>query len=90
MNSLRFLIQSNKLNIMNIPLKEIPRETKQPLFAGIDVGAEELVLVIRKNNKPLNPQKFTNTPSDRTRLTSSLNGQALPSVWKPQGFITLT
>ncbi|MDP3837637.1 MAG: transposase [Methylococcales bacterium] len=57
---------------MNIPLKEIPRETKQPLFAGIDVGAEELVLVIRKNNKPLNPQKFTNTPSDRTRSVNKL------------------
>lgn len=57
---------------MNIPPKETASNTKPPLFAGIDVGAEELVLVIRKNNKSLNPQKFTNTPSDRTRLVSKL------------------
>jgi transposase len=62
----------DKLNIMNSQLKEIPRETKQPLFAGIDVGAEELVLVIRKNTKSLNPQTFTNTPSDRARLVNKL------------------
>jgi hypothetical protein len=41
------------------------------LFAGIDVGAEELVLVIRKNTKSLTPQKFTNTPSDRARLVNN-------------------
>jgi transposase len=72
MNSLRSLIYMDKLNIMNSQLKDIPRATKQPLFAGIDVGAEELVLVIRKNNKPLNAQKFTNTPSDRARLVNKL------------------
>ena len=57
---------------MNIPQKEIARDTKLPQFAGIDVGAEELVLVIRKNSKSLNPQKFTNTPSDRARLVNKL------------------
>jgi hypothetical protein len=29
---------------------------KDPLFAGVDVGAEELVLVIRKDGKPFGPQ----------------------------------
>ena len=57
---------------MNIPQKEIASDTKQPLFADIDVGAEELILVIRKNNKSLNPQKFSYTPSDRTRLVTKL------------------
>ncbi len=57
---------------MHIPQKEIDSDTKQSLFAGIDMGAEELVLVIRKNNKLLNPQTFSNTPSDRTRLVTKL------------------
>jgi len=57
---------------MNIPQKEIASDTKQPLFADIDVGAEELILVIRKNNKSLNPRTFSNTPSDRTRLVTKL------------------
>ena len=42
------------------------------LFAGIDVGAEELILVIRKKGKPFDPQKFANTPADRTRLMKKL------------------
>ena len=42
--------------------------TTQNLFAGIDVGADELVLVIRKNGKPFDPQKYANTPTERTRL----------------------
>jgi transposase len=57
---------------MNIPQKEPASDSKPPQFAGIDVGAEELVLVIRKNSKSLNPQKFTNTPSDRARLVNKL------------------
>ncbi len=57
---------------MNIPQKETASDSKPPQFAGIDVGAEELVLVIRKNSKSLNPQKFTNTPSDRARLVNKL------------------
>jgi len=58
---------------MNIPQKDTANDNKPPLFAGIDVGAEELVLVIRKNNKSLNPQTFSNTPSDRTRLVNKLS-----------------
>jgi hypothetical protein len=58
MSSLSFSSHSDR-QIMNSHLKQI----KNPVFAGIDVGAEELVLVIRKNGKPFNPQKFANTPS---------------------------
>jgi transposase len=47
-------------------------EAKPALFAGIDVGAEELILIIRKNGKPFDPQKFTNTPADRARLVKKL------------------
>ena len=46
----------------NIQFKHSDPEAKLVLFAGIDVGAEELILVIRKNGKPFDPQKFTNTP----------------------------
>ncbi|MEQ1531340.1 MAG: IS110 family transposase [Methylococcales bacterium] len=48
------------------------QEPKSVHFAGIDVGAEELVLVIRKNGKAFDPQKFTNTPADRARLVKKL------------------
>jgi transposase len=47
-------------------------EAKPTLFAGIDVGAEELILIIRKNGKPFDPQQFTNTPADRARLVKKL------------------
>jgi hypothetical protein len=56
----------------NIQVKNIDHESKPALFAGIDVGAEELILVIRKNGKPFDPQKFANTPSDHTRLVKKL------------------
>ena len=56
----------------NIQPKETAHEAKPDLFAGIDVGAEELILVIRKNGKPFDPQKFTNTPADRARLVKKL------------------
>ena len=56
----------------NIQDKETAREAKPDLFAGIDVGAEELILVIRKNGKPFDPQKFANTPADRDRLVKKL------------------
>ena len=56
----------------NIQFKHSDPEAKPVLFAGIDVGAEELILVIRKNGKPFDPQKFTNTPADRTRLVKKL------------------
>ena len=57
--------------MLNIQLKN-ELEFKPSHQAGIDVGAEELVLVIRKNSKPFDPQKFTNTPSDRARLVKKL------------------
>ena len=72
MNSLHSLIQTDKPNTMNSPQKATASDTKKTLFAGIDVGAEELVLVIRKNGNALNPQKFNNTPSDHTRLVNKL------------------
>lgn len=56
---------------MAIQSKQTVQELK-PLFAGIDVGAEELILVIRKNGTPDKAQKFTNTPADRTRLVKKL------------------
>ena len=55
-----------------IQLQQINPEAKPSLFAGIDVGAEDLVLVIRKNDKPFDPQKFANTPADRDRLVKKL------------------
>jgi len=58
--------------MVNKQLKNTMPEAKPVLFAGIDVGAEELVLVIRKNGKPFDPQKFANTPADRTRLMKKL------------------
>ena len=63
MNSLLSLTPTDKLTIMNIQPKETNPKAKSPLFAGIDVGVEELILVIHKNGKPLNPKKFANTPS---------------------------
>ena len=54
-------IQSNKA----APLLKL-------IFAGIDVGAEELILVIRQNGTPFKPQKFANTPADRARLVKKL------------------
>ena len=53
-------------------------QNRKPLCAGIDVGAEELILVIRKNATPCQPQKFTNTPADRTRLVNKLS--KLPGI----------
>lgn len=46
---------------------------QQPRYrAGIDVGADELVLVVRQNGFNLAAQKFVNTPSDRARLVKKL------------------
>ncbi len=56
----------------NIQLNKNNNESKPSHQAGIDVGAEELVLVIRKNSKLFDPQKFTNTPADRARLVKKL------------------
>ena len=41
-----------RINIMTLQLKQTDQEP-EPRFAGIDVGAEELILVIRKNGTPL-------------------------------------
>jgi hypothetical protein len=41
-------------NIMSLQLMQTDQEP-EPLFAGIDVGAEELILVIRKNGTPYFP-----------------------------------
>ncbi len=60
-----------QIHIMTIHPKQIVQELKS-LFAGIDVGAEELFLVIRKNGTPCKAQKFTNTPADRARLVKKL------------------
>lgn len=54
------------------PLQTTTPLAKPALFAGIDVGAGELVLVIRKGGKPFDPQNFTNTPADRARLVKKL------------------
>lgn len=44
-----------------------------PVAAGIDVGATELLLVIRKNGLSMKVQKFANTPADRLRLLKRLS-----------------
>lgn len=45
----------------------------QPLVAaGIDVGSEELILVIRKNGKPFDPQKYGNTRTEHARMVKKL------------------
>ena len=51
---------------MTLQPQKIVQESK-PSFAGIDVGAEELILTIRKNGTSYKAQKFTNTPADRAR-----------------------
>jgi transposase len=56
---------------MLIQSKIIVPELKS-LFAGIDVGAEELILIIRKNGTPYKAQKFANAPADRARLVKKL------------------
>jgi len=40
------------------PLQETSSQSTPRLFAGIDVGSEGLVLLVRKNGKPLDPQKY--------------------------------
>jgi len=62
---------------MTIQSKKIVQETKS-LFAGIDVGAEELILLVRKNGTSYKPQKFANAPADRARLAKKLAG--LPGI----------
>src|SRR3990172_1939193 len=47
-------------------------KTIPAVFAGIDVGAQALVLVIRKNAVSLKAQTFANTPPERQRLVKRL------------------
>jgi transposase len=61
-----------------IRLIDAGTQAKPSLFAGIDVGAEELMLVIRKDGKSFDPQKYANTPSGRTRLVKKLG--KLPGI----------
>ena len=56
---------------MTIQSKQIIQERK-PLCAGIDVGSEELILLIRKNGNSCKTQKFANAPADRARLVKKL------------------
>jgi transposase len=53
-------------------------QNRKPLCAGIDVGSEELILLIRKNGNSCKPQKFTNAPTDHARLVKKL--AALPGI----------
>ena len=50
-----------------------PPEIAAPVFAGIDVGAEELILLIRKNAVSMKAQAFVNTRADRQRLLKRLS-----------------
>ena len=43
------------------------------VFTGIDVGAAELFLLIRKNVVSMKVQAFTNTRADRLRLLKLLS-----------------
>ena len=60
------------------PLKDAPSEPTSRYFAGIDVGSEELVLLVRKNGKPFDPQKYANTRADHARMVKKLG--KLPGV----------
>ena len=53
-------------------------EISASVFAGIDVGAAELFLLIRKNVVSMKVQAFTNTRADRLRLLKRLS--TFPSV----------
>ena len=70
-NSLLYFNAFLQTTMTNIQHNETAPEATPNLFAGIDVGAEELILVIR-TGKPFDPQKFANTSADRTRLVKKL------------------
>jgi len=58
-------------------------------FAGIDVGAEELLLVVRKNATSMKAQKFANTPAERARLVPNWSScPGLAYAWRLPGRIT--
>ena len=62
---------------MTIQSKQIVHEHKS-LYAGIDVGSEELILLIRNNGNAYKTQKFANAPADHARLVKKLAG--LPGI----------
>jgi len=72
-SSLLSLIRFRQIPMTSIELNATAHDACLSLFAGIDVGAEDLVLVIRKNGKPFDPQKYANTPADRRRLVKKLS-----------------
>jgi transposase len=49
------------------------------IFAGIDVGASELVVTARRNGKPGKVKTFTNTPEGHAAIISYLNPGKHPS-----------
>lgn len=51
---------------------ETVSKSAPPVFAGIDVGAAELMVVIRKNSVSMKVQKFANTPLERLHLLKRL------------------
>ncbi len=55
---------------MTIQADQIVKESK--LFSGIDVGAEELILVIRKNGVSCKPLKFNNNLSGCALLVQKM------------------
>ncbi len=76
MGSLLSLILFLQANMPNLQLIKRQPESKLMLFAGIDVGSEELVLAVRKDGKPFDPQTFANTPSGRVQLVKKLIKQS--------------
>jgi len=72
-----------RINIMTIQPKNIVPEESKSIHAGIDVGAEEFILLVRKNGVSHKSQKFTNTPADRARLVKKMVSiLASSSAWK--------
>jgi transposase len=59
-------------NTMTVQDKQKIVDKSLSLFAGIDVGSSELILLIRKSGTSYKSQKFTNTPADRARLVQKL------------------
>ena len=55
---------------MSSQIKHQTQNTKK-IFAGIDVGAEELVLVIRRAGVSDKARTFANNSADRARLVKN-------------------
>lgn len=84
MQGLGTLEQSTSFNpllanpMKTILLEQTRPETKALQFCGIDVGADEWVMVIRKHGKPSPPQTTANTPAGHAQLAKKLSN--LPGV----------